>query len=151
MMLERELRRVILCERGAVLELGELVNPCPGDCLAHLMGWRGMYVDPLRTRHGWQVPTRGDLGPGWPDLVLIRRGRVVVAELKRQGQHPEELQLAVLLELRGAGLEAYVWRPSDLDSGLIYRILQRGDAMPRLEPDELDRARILRRDASLLR
>lgn len=53
--------------------------------------------------------------PGWPDLVLVRRPRVVFAELKSERGAPTAEQEAWLDELRACGQEAYVWRPSQLD------------------------------------
>lgn len=147
-MSEAELRRAIACDRrGELAPDGLLVTDCPGDCMAHLLGWAAMYVGPLRTAHGWRTPTRGELGAGWPDLTLVRArpagpptrgpGRVVFAELKRDGVELPARQLAVLLGLRAADQEVYVWRPCDLDSGRIYRTLRDG---PERGPDELDLA-----------
>jgi hypothetical protein len=50
---------------------------------------------------------------GFPDLVLVRRRRVIFAELKRDGKSPTAEQAAWLAELREAGQEAYCWRPAD--------------------------------------
>lgn len=50
---------------------------------------------------------------GFPDLVLVRDGRLVFAEVKRQtGSVSDEQQYWIDL-LTAAGAEAYVWRPSD--------------------------------------
>lgn len=129
-MTEGDLRRAILCERGSTLVSLDGMPPmltvdCPGDCIAHLLGFRGMYVTPLRTAHGYQTPTRGDLGVGWPDLTLIGRGRVVFAELKgeRGVVQPEQWAVGALV---GEVAEHYVWRPADLDHGVIYRALRDG-------------------------
>lgn len=128
-LLESDLRRAILCDRGSsVVRLPDgptLANECPGDCLAHLLGYHGMYATPLRTARGWRTPTRGDWGKGWPDLTLIspRRQRIVFAELKAEDGRLAPEQEAVIMSMRAAGLEAWLWRPSDLDNGTIYRIL----------------------------
>ncbi len=74
---------------------------------------------------GWRVyHTRDSRGsdPGFPDLVMVRAGRLVFAELKREKKSdPTSDQLAwladlALVELHGDGasrVKAYLWRPSD--------------------------------------
>ena len=129
-MLEADLRRAILCDRkGYIDELtAELVTDCPGDCLAHVLGYRGMYATPLRTKRVWATPTRGDLGAGWPDLTLIRarrgRERLIFAELKAGAGKPTDAQTAVLELMRGAGLEAYLWSDTAFDDGRVYEVMQ---------------------------
>lgn len=62
---------------------------------------------------------------GWPDLVIGggRSGRVIFRELKREGKDPTPAQRAWLGILTAAGLDAGVWRPSDLLSGRVAREL----------------------------
>lgn len=64
---------------------------------------------------------------GFPDDVLLRDGRLIFAELKREGERPSEEQTRWLhgLEAVAAALEVYVWRPRDLLDGTIARILAR--------------------------
>ena len=58
----------------------------------------------------------GPLGPGWPDLILVKPGRKPLAvELKRQGSHPKPKQIAVLAALAAGGFDSYVWMPGDYD------------------------------------
>lgn len=84
-------------------------------------GWRRHHDRPGRTVAGWRTAIQGD--PGFPDLVLLRRDRLVVAELKsRRGKLTPE-QLCWLEDWRQVGAEVYVWRPSDWDD--IARILAR--------------------------
>jgi hypothetical protein len=88
------------------------------DELAEILGYQWMHVDPLRTSGGlWRTPTHGPLGKGWPDSVYIHRrtGRTIFVEFKRELGKTEPDQDHVLAFLRGAGLEAFVWRPSDFD------------------------------------
>ncbi len=65
--------------------------------------------------------------PGWPDVVCVRVGsdgvgRCVVAELKSERGYPRSEQRAWLDALgRCPGIEAYLWRPRDLDE--VLRVL----------------------------
>lgn len=68
---------------------------------ATLMGWTTYHTHDSR---------RSD--PGFPDLVLIRRPRVVFAELKAERGRLRLAQLFWIEELRACGQAAYVWRPS---------------------------------------
>lgn len=70
--------------------------------LAKLTGW--LYF------HGW---TMLHSQPGFPDTVLINPPRLIVAELKVEGEDPTDEQEVWLANFRACGVEAYVWRPSD--------------------------------------
>lgn len=115
--------------------------------LASWLGWRAYFtVNATReidskTRGRIRVSSVNPAGVGFPDLVLVRRGRVVFAELKRDpepGHHhpitPEqevwlyELRLVerncsddVDTQMRMGGATSpqpfavYVWRPSDIE------------------------------------
>lgn len=54
--------------------------------------------------------------PGWPDLVLlsVRQRRLIVVELKRDGEQPTPAQELWLGALAAVGVETGVWRPRDL-------------------------------------
>lgn len=82
--------------------------------LAHLYGWRVAHFRPAWTGRGWRTPVQGD-GAGFPDLVLVGRGRLIVAELKRERGLATPEQLAWLATFAGAGIPAFVWQPSDFD------------------------------------
>lgn len=59
---------------------------------------------------------------GFPDLVLVRRGRLIFAELKRDGKDPTPAQQGWAEQLRACqGVEVYLWRPADWDD--IVKIL----------------------------
>lgn len=59
----------------------------------------------------------GPLGPrnesGFPDLVLVRRPRVIFAELKAERGRLLDAQRDWLAALRDCSVESYLWRPSD--------------------------------------
>ena len=59
---------------------------------------------------------------GWPDLVLIRRPRIVFLELKAQRTPVTPEQHETIEALRACGLTAMVARPSDWDD--VMRILR---------------------------
>lgn len=65
---------------------------------------------------------------GFPDVCAVRRDRLLFAELKREAARykPSPDQQAWLDDLEGVGwaVEVYLWRPSDLLSGAIDRILR---------------------------
>ena len=85
----------------------------------------------IATRGQWTVyrTYRSTRSPaGFPDLVLVRSGRLIFAELKREGKAPTPAQQAWLAQLREVRERCYpsvlvfVWRPTDIDE--IRRILQ---------------------------
>jgi len=92
--------------------------------LARLMGWRVHHTRPALTqRRRWLTPIQGDAG--FPDLVLCRPPRLILAELKRVGGKPTTEQLAWLEALQAcAGVECYLWTPADWDA--IVRMLTEG-------------------------
>jgi VRR-NUC domain len=68
--------------------------------LAELLGWRCWHQrDSRGTRHGW------------PDLICIRRPRVIFAELKSDRGTLTAEQAACIALLRACDQECYVWRP----------------------------------------
>lgn len=64
---------------------------------------------------------------GWPDWTFLQRaqclGGAMFRELKRERENPTKAQQECLTYLDAAGLDADVWRPSDLLSGRIAREL----------------------------
>ena len=82
--------------------------------LAGLLGWQFLHVRRTIGRHGqWTTATSVT---GFPDLLLWHESqvRVVAAELKSERGRLTAAQRAVLRSLELAGLETYVWRPSQL-------------------------------------
>ena len=82
--------------------------------LARLHGWRYYH-----TRYSKRSPS------GFPDLVLVRRGQLIFAELKSQKGHLTAEQrgwqadlahVAVgLLLVAPDAVREYLWRPSDME------------------------------------
>lgn len=52
---------------------------------------------------------------GFPDVTMIKDGRIIFAELKRVGGKLTPDQQRWLDALQGAGAEAYVWTPDSWD------------------------------------
>ena len=75
-------------------------------------GWRVMHVDTARTGGHWTTATVYD-GKGWPDLVMLRGPRLVVAELKAPTGKVTPEQTAWLDAFEDIGAEVHVWRESD--------------------------------------
>ena len=84
--------------------------------LAERLGWSWLHIERMGNDQGrWRTPTSGPLGKGWPDLVLIRRGSLIWAELKAEGGRLTEPQTQVMALLDWVH-PYYVWRPSDFNS-----------------------------------
>jgi hypothetical protein len=85
--------------------------------LAHLLGWRHFHDNATNApRQCWHCGRKSIVprnAPGWPDLVLVRRPRVLFCELKREGSAPSPDQQAWLDELAACGQEVYVWTNQD--------------------------------------
>ena len=84
-----------------------------GDKIARDSGWL--------CYHTW-ISARSD--KGFPDSVYLRGPQGIVAEYKREGKQPTDAQYEWLNAFKGAGFEAYLWRPSDLLGGRIAVALQ---------------------------
>lgn len=105
------------------------LQSCVMDC-AKLTGWRRIHFLPaLDDRGRWRTPLDGD--PGWPDVVLARPGRLVIAELKSHGGvvEPDQQTWLTLLGTVGGAVSVYVWRPADWIDGTIRRVLNGGRAV----------------------
>jgi hypothetical protein len=61
--------------------------------------------------------------PGYPDFTLVKGDRLLFRELKTAKGRVTPAQLQWLDALAGAGIDVGVWRPIDMTSGLIYRVL----------------------------
>jgi len=87
--------------------------------LLRSLGWRAVHY-----RNSRAAVTQGDRG--LPDVTAAGHGRVLYAELKREGEQPTRDQMAWLDALSQGGAECYVWRPSDWLDGSIERIVAAG-------------------------
>lgn len=71
--------------------------------LAALRGWRMFHPHDSRRSTA-----------GWPDIAAVRRGRLVLAELKAEAGRVSAEQRAWLDDLGACvGVEVHLWRPSD--------------------------------------
>jgi VRR-NUC domain len=85
-------------------------------------GWIVAHFHRLPTQKGgWRTPVAAD-GKGFPDLVLVRE-RVMFVELKSEGNSLSPEQRRWIERLHGAAAEIYVWKPRDLESGLVDDLL----------------------------
>ena len=102
----------------------ELMDAVTG--MAEIYGWAWVHFRPAMTTKGWRTPVSGSLGKGWPDLVMvrIRDSRLLFAELKTATGRETDEQVTVGLALAAIGHPVHVWRPADLDSGVIQKALR---------------------------
>jgi hypothetical protein len=74
-------------------------------------GWLWTHFRPGRTAKGWKTALSG--APGFPDIVAVRRDRVLFIELKTEKGRLSEDQERWLSVLGLAGADVHCWRPSD--------------------------------------
>lgn len=92
--------------------------------IAQLLEWMRAHFRAARTSRGWRTPVEGD-GKGFPDLVLLRRERMIVAELKGDGGKPSPEQLLWLAAFDMVpGIEVYLWSPDEWHTGWIETVLK---------------------------
>ncbi len=93
---------------------------------ARLMGWRVWHDQATNTARRCSgcgtVRRTPRNAAGLPDLILVRRPRVVWAELKAERGKTSDDQHAWLDDLRASGQRVYLWRPSDWEE--IERVLR---------------------------
>lgn len=91
--------------------------------LAHLYHWRVAHFPAVQDKRGvWRTAVAAD-GKGFLDLVLVR-DRLVMAEIKGDGDRLKPEQEEWILALERAGVETYVWRSSDWMDGTVDSILR---------------------------
>lgn len=105
--------------------------------LARLLGWRVAHFRPAATGRGYRTAVQGD-GAGFPDLVLVRNGHLIFAELKAdRGRHSLDQHewLNDLLAVSVGSHRVWVyecWRPSQWLDGTIERVLRETGAAGRV-------------------
>lgn len=71
--------------------------------LARRLGWRVAHFRTSQSQTGrWLTAVQGD-GAGYPDLTMLRRDRIVAAELKAKGNKTSPAQDEWLQAFRDAG------------------------------------------------
>jgi hypothetical protein len=84
--------------------------------LATMYGWEWLHIQKaMNDRAYHRTPAIGSLGPGWPDLVLLKGNRLIFAELKSEKGKVTPNQRGVLGMLSATGHQVFLWRPSDWD------------------------------------
>lgn len=85
--------------------------------LAKLNNWMVHHQRPARTKDGsWRTAVQGDAG--WPDLILVRDGRMIIAELKSEkgkltpGQEDWLRAIDDVKLASGGAVQWAIWRPS---------------------------------------
>lgn len=97
--------------RGGPLQR-EIIN------LAHLHHWRVAHFTAVQDIRGvWRTPAKAD-GKGFPDLVLVRE-RLMMVEIKGDGDSLSAEQEEWLAALEKAGIETHVWRPEHWRDGTV--------------------------------
>jgi hypothetical protein len=81
--------------------------------LLGLAGWRCVHHRPAGTRDGWRTAVAGSGAVGWPDIFAVRGDRALAIELKAEHGSLQHEQRDWLIALEAAGIEVYVWKPSD--------------------------------------
>ena len=105
-------------------------RPTEAQCQATIVeaarrgGWLVHAELPALARDGsWRTAIQGDVG--FPDLVMVRNGKVLVIELKRRPRKIDVAQLLWLRKFTAAGIDArLVFVPENLDS-LVSELLAR--------------------------
>lgn len=97
---------------------------------AQRLGWRVMHIpDGLYATAAKEERFDALVGAeGWPDLVLVRGGELIVAELKTERGQLSANQAAWMQAFREVqderGICVQVWRPHHWSSGAIEEVLR---------------------------
>lgn len=86
----------------------------------HLHGWRVAHFRSSITAGGRHMTAVQYDATGWPDLFCThaRAGDVMAIEVKREYARATPEQLQWLAWMEAAGIDAYVWQPSDVDAAI---------------------------------
>lgn len=97
--------------------------------LAHLYHWKVAHFRSVQVKKKdgttfWQTPVAAD-GEGFPDLIMIRKNRILAVELKRERGKAEPAQIEWLhLFMLTRRVETYLWKPSSWLDGTIEGLLR---------------------------
>ena len=86
--------------------------------LAKLLGWYVYHVAKVKGQ------LKAETSVGFPDLVLVRGGRIIFVELKSAIGRVSKDQEEWLKRLSATKAEVWVWRPADWMSGAIEKVLK---------------------------
>jgi hypothetical protein len=92
--------------------------------LCQYRGALTFHARPARTAKGWRTPVMGN-GAGFPDLVIVGTCGVLYRELKTNEGRVSAAQRLWLQRLRDAEMDADIWRPRDLEQGVVLAALKR--------------------------
>ena len=102
-----------------------MTRTVPADEILTEAMFQGLVLNMAET-FGWEVFHDGDSrrsNAGFPDLVLVKDGRIIFAELKREkNSYPSKPQmdwLALLSQAAGDNVMAVLWRPSSNWQGIL--------------------------------
>jgi len=87
--------------------------------LAERLHWRTAHfhstMRQVRKKDGSYRFVGDKAAAGFPDLVMVRRERLVIAELKREKTRPTQAQTEWLSALMETPAEVYLWHPRDFE------------------------------------
>lgn len=93
-------------------------------------GWYWCHAIKLKGQNGqWLTGIRGTLVAGFPDVLALRAGYVLVIECKVPPDKPSPAQLETLTNFASAGALAWVVRPAD-DREALARWIAHPDSAP---------------------
>lgn len=92
------------------------------ELLAHQLGYEVRHIRDSRRQNVADLPDLFLLRAGRPNRWIP--GRSMWVELKREGKNPTPGQATMMKLMGRAGLEVYVFHPSDLFAGTILAILR---------------------------
>jgi len=92
--------------------------------VARILGYRCHHTRPAWTSKGYRTPISGNIG--FPDLVLVGHGRLLIRELKVGKNVLSAEQSAWICALEEAVADVGVWTETDWEAGLIEADLRRG-------------------------